>query len=65
MTDDWQLLVAILAVHSPLSFSAIAKAMGQGEHKVFIPKISSQSFPTSILSSHKPLYPTSLLNELI
>ncbi|CAI7670484.1 unnamed protein product [Penicillium palitans] len=30
MTDDWQLLVAILAVHSPLSFSAIAKAMGQG-----------------------------------
>lgn len=65
MTDDWQLLVAILAVHSPLSFSAIAKAMGQGEYKVFIPKISSQSFPTSILSSHEPLYPTSLLNELI
>ncbi|KAJ5214007.1 hypothetical protein N7449_001176 [Penicillium cf. viridicatum] len=27
---DKQLLVAILAVHSPLDFSAIAKAMGQG-----------------------------------
>ncbi|OQD67626.1 hypothetical protein PENPOL_c003G03582 [Penicillium polonicum] len=27
---DKQLLVAILAVHSPLSFSEIAKAMGQG-----------------------------------
>ncbi|KAJ5870304.1 hypothetical protein N7455_005245 [Penicillium solitum] len=28
---DKQLLVAILAVHSPLNFSAIAKAMGQGD----------------------------------
>ncbi|KAJ5529507.1 hypothetical protein N7527_002900 [Penicillium freii] len=27
---DKQLIVAILAVHSPLSFSEIAKAMGQG-----------------------------------
>ncbi|KAF7530304.1 hypothetical protein PCG10_003675 [Penicillium crustosum] len=27
---DKQLLVAILAVHSPLNFSSIAKAMGQG-----------------------------------
>ncbi|OQE25610.1 hypothetical protein PENFLA_c008G07546 [Penicillium flavigenum] len=27
---DKQLLVAILAVHSPLDFAAIAKAMGQG-----------------------------------
>ncbi|KAJ6124233.1 hypothetical protein N7471_011550 [Penicillium samsonianum] len=28
---DKQLLVAILAVHAPLDFSAIAKAMGQGD----------------------------------
>ncbi|KAJ5373032.1 hypothetical protein N7517_005038 [Penicillium concentricum] len=28
---DKQLLVAILAVHSPLDFAAIAKAMGQGD----------------------------------
>ncbi|KAJ5502535.1 hypothetical protein N7463_005409 [Penicillium fimorum] len=56
---DKQLLVAILAVHSPLDFAAIAKAMGQGDstaavkNHVYALKTRQEAASAQSNSNHK------------
>lgn len=65
MANHWQLLVAILAVHSPLDFSKIAKEMGQGEyiHEGYPPNLSRPQSPANSL--HETLCPTRSSYELV